>query len=480
MTPPRASTAIHEETRTPQQASQMSVHLDEAGVRRVLDVALRFGQLLLACQAGTADVASTVGAVATAYGLPATHVDITGNSITVSVPRSVPGAPVTAMYLAQSRSQDYTRLQLTTDLAQEVVDTTPETEWVQDQLDALERAGHPYPRWVSTVALGVMAGSFAMLLGAGLLVAAISAVTTALIDQVGRVLNGWRLPMLFLQVVGATLATGVTVGLDAAGRLPAGTAPSVVVAANIVALLSGLATVGSVQDAITGFQLTAVSRMMDILLSSVGILVGVTIAVRIGVAAGVDVSVSPDVPIGPLGVPVRVLAGAIGAAASAVSGYAPVRAALAAGAAGAVGTLLFFGLRIAGSDQITSSFVAAVAIGLGGAIGAHRVRVPLLVIAMAGIVPLVPGMTLYRGFVHLIDGQAATGGNSLMLAAGTALALGAGVVLGPLIAPSVRRELARYRLRLRGGSRRHRVGQLRIPQLAGIRYTGRRSAHVRS
>ncbi|WP_242657035.1 threonine/serine ThrE exporter family protein [Mycobacterium talmoniae] len=461
--------AVRDDAEAPKRRRHRPAEMDEAGVRRVLDVTLRFGQLLLACQAGTADVAATVAAVATAYGFPATHVDVTANSITVSVPRGVAGAPVTAMYLAQSRSLDYTRLQLTTDLAQHVVDTTPEPEWVQRELTALERAKHPYPRWVSTVALGVMAGSFSMLLGAGLLVAAIAAVTTALIDRVGRILNGWHLPMLFLQVVGATIATGVTVGLDAAGRLPAGTAPSVVVAANIVALLSGLATVGSVQDAITGFQLTAVSRMMDILLSSVGILVGVTIAVRIGVAAGVDVSVSPDVPVGPLGVPVRVLAGAVGAAASAVSSYAPVRAAVAAGAAGATGALLFFGLRIAGTDQITSSFVAAAAIGLGGAIGAHRVRVPLLVIAMAGIVPLVPGMTLYRGFVHLVNGQAAAEGNWLMLAAGTALALGAGVVLGPLLAPSVRRELARYRRRPRGGSRRHLLGQHRMPQLAGIR-----------
>lgn len=131
-------------------------------------------------------------------------------------------------------------------------------------MDTLERAEHPYPRWVSTAALGVMAGGFSLLLGAGALVVVIATVTTALIDRVGRVLNGWQLPILFQQVVGAALATGITIGLDAAGRLPAATAPSLVVAANIVALLSGLATVGSVQDAITGYQLTAVSRMMEI------------------------------------------------------------------------------------------------------------------------------------------------------------------------------------------------------------------------
>jgi uncharacterized membrane protein YjjP (DUF1212 family) len=105
--------------------------LDETAVRRVLDVALRFGELLFGCQAGTADVASTIVAVTAAYGLPAAHVDITANSITVSVPRGVPGASVTAMHVVQSRSPDYTRLQLATDLVQHVVDTTPDPEWVQ-------------------------------------------------------------------------------------------------------------------------------------------------------------------------------------------------------------------------------------------------------------------------------------------------------------------------------------------------------------
>jgi uncharacterized membrane protein YjjP (DUF1212 family) len=105
--------------------------MDEARVRRILDVALRLGQLLLSCEAGTADVVSTMMAVTTAYGLPATHVDITANSITVSVPRGVPGAPITAVYVVESQSLDYARLKLASDLAQHVVDTTPELEWVQ-------------------------------------------------------------------------------------------------------------------------------------------------------------------------------------------------------------------------------------------------------------------------------------------------------------------------------------------------------------
>lgn len=442
--------------------------MDEAEVRRILDVGLRLGELLLACQAGTADVTATIIAVTTAYGLPDTQVEVTSNSITVSVPRKVPGAPVTAMYLVQSRSLDYTRVQLATDLAQRVVDTTPEPEWVQQQLDTLEQAEHPYPRWVSTAGLAVMAGGFAVLLGAGPLVAVLATATTALIDRVGRVLNRWRLPLLFQQVVAATLATGVAIGVTAAGWLPESTSVSPVVAANIVVLLSGLAIVGSFQDAVTGYQLTAISRIMDIALSSAGILVGIDIALHIGAAFDVHVQVSPELPVAIFGVPVRVLAGAVGAVGAAVASYARPRAAVAAGGAGAIGSVIFFALQLAGADVITGSFVAAAAIGLGAAVFASRLRVTPLVIVMAGIIPLVPGLTLFRGFVELVHGSSAAGG-SLAMAAGIALALGAGVVLGPLLAPSAQRELGRYRDLLRGGSMRRAASARRIPQLAGIR-----------
>ncbi|OMC11708.1 hypothetical protein A5735_14850 [Mycolicibacter heraklionensis] len=447
--------------------------MDETDVRRVLDIALRFGQLLLGSQAGTADVASSMLAVATAYGLPQTQVDITGNSIRVSVPRGVPGAPVTAMYLVQSRSLDYTRLQLVTDLAEQVVNSTPDPEWVQQQLDVVNRSAHPYPRWVATIGWAVMAGSFAVLIGAGPLVALISAVTTALIDRIGRVLNGWHLPLLFQQVVAAAVATAVAIGLHAVGWLPAGTPVSPVVAANIVVLLSGLALVGSVQDAITGYQLTAVSRAMDILLLSVGILVGVSIAVRIGGAFGLHVQVSPEMPVAALSAPVYLLAGALGAAAAAIAGYAQLKAALAAGLAGATAALLFFGLQQVQANPIVSSFSAAAATGLVGSLLAPRLRVTPLVIIMAGIIPLVPGLTLFRGFVQLVNGQPNAGG-SLGMAVGLALALGAGAVLGPLLAPSVRRELSRYHLR--GQAARRIRSPYRIPQLAGIRYFGRRAS----
>jgi hypothetical protein len=130
------------------------------------------------------------------------------------------------------------------------------------------------------------------------------------VDRPGRWLTSHRVPLLFQQVIGAATAAGVTGGLDAMGRLPARQGPSLVVAANIAVLLSGLAIVATMQDAIIGYHLTVTARGVEILLSSIGVLVGVTVAVRVGVAAGVNVAVSPDIPVALLSVPIRVSAGA--------------------------------------------------------------------------------------------------------------------------------------------------------------------------
>ncbi|WP_084703839.1 threonine/serine exporter family protein [Phaeacidiphilus oryzae] len=438
----------------------------EAHVRRVLDVALRLGEALLARQAGSADTADSVLAAARAYGVPEPQVCVTGDTITLSVPRGVPGAPVTAMWLVPSRSPDYSRLYEATELAQRIAAERPPLDQVEPELVELAKGGHRYARWVSTAALAVMAASMSLLLGAGALVVLVAGVTTALIDRVGRALNARRVPLFFQQVIGAALATGVTVALDAAGRLPSGTGPSLVVAANIAVLLSGLATVGTVQDAITGYLLTATSRGVEILLSSIGVLIGVSIAVRCGVFAGVDVRVTPELPVALVSVPTRMLAGAVGAGAAAIANYAPFRAAAAAGAAGAAGSLLYLLATVVGANTVAASFAAALGIGLAGALCARRLRVPPLVIVMAGIFPLVPGLSLYRGFVDLSTGQYLPGMSALVTASGIAIALGCGVVLGPQLAPALRREIGHLRP-VRGVRRRGHAQVHRLPALAG-------------
>jgi len=429
-----------------QDAPELSPH-DRLEVQRVLDLALGIGTAQLACGVGAVDVSASMQGVLEAYGVRRCQVDVTYDRILVSYRAWVGADPLTAMHRVRSRSTDYSRLQALDRLVQRVAAGDLDRSEANAELDQIVRAPHRYPRWVATAALAAAAAGMAVLLGGGVLVACVAAGTTAVIDRIGRVLNRSGVLMFFQQIVGAAVATGVTVVLTVVD-LVAGTNPSLVAAANIVVLLSGMAVVGAVQDTLTGYYLTGVARGVEIALFSVGLLVGVTVALKVALAFGVDISIAPDI-VAPalLSVPVRVVAGGIVAAAVALAGYAPLRGLVAAGIAGAAGSAVFLLLSYAGTGLVASSFVAATLIGLAGAVLSRRVRLPPLIVAMAGIIPLVPGLTTYRGFVSLVNGDAVSGLTYLSAALATALALGAGVLCGQFLSDPVRRRMGRIQRR---------------------------------
>jgi len=420
---------------------------DRLEVQRVLDLALGIGAAQLACGVGAVDVTSSMYGVLEAYGVRRCQVDVTYDRITVSYRAWVGADPLTAMHRVRSRSLDYSRLQALDRLVQRVADGSLDRGQANAELDQIVHAPHPYPRWVATAALAVVGAGMAVLLGGGALVAGVAAGATAAIDRLGRVLNRHGVLLFFQQIVGAAVATAVTVVLTAVD-LVGGANPSLVAAANIVVLLSGMAVVGAVQDTLTGYYLTGVARGVEIALFSVGLLVGVSVALRVALAFGVDVAIAPDI-VAPalLSVPVRVVAGGVVAASVALAGYSPLRGIVAAGIAGAAGSAVFLLLSYAGSGLITSSFVAATLIGLAGAVLSRRFHLPPLIVAMAGIIPLVPGLTTYRGFVSLVTGDAVGGLTSLSAALATALALGAGVLCGQFLSDPVRRRMGRLQRR---------------------------------
>ena len=119
-------------------------------------------------------------------------------------------------------------------------------------------ANHPYPRWAATLGWAGPGGRGGGAAGRrGLTIAASAFAVTALIDRLGRLLGRFGVAPFFLQMVGASVATVSTLALFGIGALPAGTQSSLVIAAGITVLLSGLSVVGTVQDAISGFYVTA-------------------------------------------------------------------------------------------------------------------------------------------------------------------------------------------------------------------------------
>ncbi|HEX6354528.1 threonine/serine ThrE exporter family protein [Actinophytocola sp.] len=435
----------------------------ESTVHFVLDLALRIGEVQMASGAGASDVTATIIAVAGAYGMPHCEVDVIFTSITVTCQRGVDLPPVTAVRVVRSRGLDYTRLALVERLVRTITRNRVTAHDAHAELDRITNAPHPYPRWFATLAYAGMAAAVAVLIGGDALVAVSAALITALIDRVGRLLNRRALPFFFQQAVGGALATGCAVAIVGSGVLPSSITPTTMVAAAITVLLSGLSFVSLVQDAITGYNVTAAGRIVEVSLMTAGLIAGVVLALNIGVKLGLPSVPAVQLSSSLLRLPLQTAAGAAAAACFALASYATPRSVVVAGIAGGVGAAGFSALVLAGIGQTTASAVAATVIGFAGGVISRRLAIPPLVIAVCGMVPLLPGLTIYRALFELAVERRYTGLSTLMVATSVALALAAGVVLGEYLAQPVRHGLGRLERRLSG------------PRLAGpLRPTRRR------
>lgn len=420
---------------------------DDATVNFVLDLVLRIGEVQMASGAGASDVTATIIALTSALGLPHCEVDVIFTSITVTCHRGTELSPVSALRVVRSRSLDYTRLSATEMLVQQIIRNKVDAKEAYAELSRITTAPHPYPRWVATLAWGGMAFFVTLILGGGFTVAVGSFFISALVDRLGRLLNKYLLPFFFQQVVGGLVATGLATAIVNTGLVPTRFS-TLVAAAAITVLLSGLSTVSAVQDAITGYNVTAAGRTTEIALMSAGLIIGVGLALNIAKAFGLE-RVVPELPgHTALGLPLVTVAGAGAAACFALASYSTMRALLVAATAGAIGAGVYGGLVLGAVDPITSSAIAATLVGFCGGVLARRLKVTPLVVAVSGITPLLPGLSTYRGLYELAT--QANGVSTLMSAVAIGLALAAGVVLGEYLAQPVRTRLGRLERKLSG------------------------------
>ena len=417
------------------------------GAHRALDLALRSGDMLLSAGASAAEVTATCSAVAQACGLHRVECDITFTSITVSGQPDHDTAPISGLRLVQQRELDYTRVTAVHHVVSELTEGRIGPAEADRRLLAIAAARHPYPRTAVTGARALLAAAVALLLGAGPVVTGAAFVATVLIDLTIGFLARRAIPPFFQNAVGGLIATSVALALVAAD---VGIRPSLVVAGGIVLLLPGVTLVGAVHDAITGFYVTAGARAFETFLLTAGIVSGIAVALSIGVRLDVAMHLW-DPPTSDLAdLPLQLAAAAAASAAFAVSNHAPRRAVLPAAVAGATGWGVLVGVQGLALSAPLASACAAVVIGLGSYAMARRQRVPSLVYVAAGIIPLLPGLVIYRGMRRLSDGDTFGGIAQLGTAMTVGLALAAGALLGEYLAQALRRTKSPLDRRLTG------------------------------
>ena len=432
----------------PRRASPAPSPADTRETHLSLDLALACGELLLSAGAGASDVSATVRAVARACGLRAVEVDVTASSVTVCWTPSPDAAPLTALRVVRRRTLDWGLMEAVATLVQEMVDGRLSRWEAAARLDRVRLRPPPRGRLATTVGSCVLAASVTVLLGAGALAAGAALVATGAVVAVVRGLGARQLPSFFVNAGGAATATSAALLLAA---VDAPLRPSLVVAGGIVLLLTGMTLVGAVQDALTGYSVTAGGRALEALLLTAGIIAGVSTALAVGQRIGVDVVVRAPDSLLTADRWTALCAAAVTSVAFAYVYGATRRTLPTSGACGALGLGVYQVCGdLLGLSPTLAAGAASVVVGLLAHVLAWRQNAPGLLFVTAGIVPLLPGLTIYSGLLLLAIGDGAGGLAELGSAAGIGLALAAGALLGEFLAAPGDREARHYQQPGRG------------------------------
>lgn len=435
--------------------------------RVVIDLALRVGEAMLATGASAAEVVATVLRLTSAYGIRSAHVDITFTSIAVSIHRGLDDDPLAVMRVIRVRTLDYTRLQNVQLLVDEIAhpkpgESAPEPEAARARLAEILAAPHPYRRWLVSGGSALLAVGVVAIFGGGPLMWLIAALTALLVSQVQRGLTRIGVAAFFNQAVSAAIPTAVAVlifWLRSVGWEIPGVSdqPSLLVVSGIIVLLAGLTVMGAAQDAIDGYYVTAGARGLEVLVLTLGIAVGVTSMLGLAWRLGVPMEISPFLMLSssPL---LTTLAAAVIGAGFAWSTYTGFRATLLAATVAAGGSVVYqlvLSLGLVGGAAVV--LPAAVVGAL--AYAAHRtLRVPELAVVTAGIVPMLPGLAVYRGLFLLMENTVLLPNafSEIMSALSIGLGLAAGVWIGQYLARwkfGLDAAAVRARTRARGAPR---------------------------
>lgn len=401
---------------------------DQGRTYEVMQVALRCGTQLLARGAAAVDVESAVHAAATALGLSQVEVDVTYNSIYVSATHN--GLPLSTSRVVRQGTTDYERLTMVHQLLTDIINGDVGLAAAAERIDELERRRRYHSRGVVLLANGVLAGAIALVLGAGWLITAVAAATGLAVMWLVERMSGPRTPVAF------TLAAGGVVAVASAAvvtSLKLDARPSLVVAAGIVVLLPSVTLVGAVRDALVGFPVTAAGRAVDGTMQVIGIVAGVLLGLFAVSAASVTMSIIPTDEAAPVPVVLRLLAGGVAAACAAVAYQATWHVAALAMLVGGLSFGVSSALLLLVESPALALGATAVVVGAASAAMAQRTRTLALIYVVPGLLPLLPGLVLYRGTLILTSGETIAGLVVLLDAAVRMLALAGGALLGELL-----------------------------------------------
>ncbi|MBB2975153.1 uncharacterized membrane protein YjjP (DUF1212 family) [Microbacterium endophyticum] len=400
--------------------------IDDSMAVRILDLAVRIGETMLSTGAPASEVTLTIVRVAGAYGLDPVHTDVTYNSITIAHHRSGADRPLTLMRVVRVSAPDHEKLQRLQALVLQIGDGLS-VDAARLEYRAIRGTPFRYRPAVVVAAQATLAVGVAVMFGGSWLVIALAFIAAALAALTQAVLAKARVPFFFSQIAGAFVLTMVAAlspllamtNLEVASEIR----PSVIVASGIVLMLAGLTVVGAAQDAIDGFALTALGRILELMTQTLGVVLGILVGLETARVVGLAMEPpSEAVPLGP--VPLQLFGAVLIAVSVAIYNGAGLRIIVVSAFLSLVAWLAYLAASSIGLDIAAASGLGAFAGSFVGILIAYRLHVPSVAITTAAILPMVPGAAVFRGLLTIVE----SGEDPTLLLAGFGTLVSAGVI----------------------------------------------------
>jgi uncharacterized membrane protein YjjP (DUF1212 family) len=425
----------------------------------VLQLAMRVGDQLLAAGMSANDVVLFALKITHAYGLTAVHVDVTYTAMTASY---VPGPgrpPVTAVRVVRPTEPDYTRVRRLLRLVKRIEQGLPVAEAVAE-LETVRSSAHPYPRVIGLVSKAGVGAAVSLLFTTNWKILLLTFVSGIVVDLLLAFLDRRRVPPFFSHLAAAVIITLAAAGITQAGQRGVsffvGLNPTLVVVGGIVMLLAGVMIVGAVQDAIDQFYVTASARVFEVFMRTGGIVAGIVSGLALAHYVGAPLTISADaIQLGPVWA--QYTAAGLIAVMFAISAYADAVTIALSAAISLIGWAVYSEALQLGLAAVPANTVAALVAALLISVIVRRTQVPGFGLVTAALLPLVPGLAIYRGLLQLVGtepgaGNASTGGATLLLALGVALGIGGGASLGTYLGRPLAATVRRITFRSRRAS----------------------------
>ena len=386
------------------------------------------GSALIQSGASSASTTSALQAVCDTAGLKGVTVSVTLGQLILSEHGHGTGTPHTRVFEFPAGSLDiWWRSR-----AEEVLERyfmgelspAEATEELQDQINA-KPTGH---LWRTLLGYALLGAGFSQVLGGDAIITAGAAAISCLVSYVFRLLARTQAPGIFSYALGGFLAT---LAATAFSPFVTGSEVTICIVSALAAKLAGMASYGSVQDAITGWYLSATGRLIDGLTCTAGLVAGVSSGVALSHLVNSSLRFVDAVSPAPESWALSVAGAALVSAGFAMSSGSTLLRTAAIASLGAAAQLICTALET-GMTSYPSTAVTAAAVGAVSVLVARPLNVSSNAIMTVALLPLFPGLLVYQGLLGAVF-SVDSAGKTMLEASVTAFALALGGVFGQFI-----------------------------------------------